>query len=192
MRLSKITDVKMNATKTVLTVVLALSALSLYGQKFEFEILNSTYALGQYQLAIDVLFHNKSKDSVFLVDPNHYLKNPFVRHLRSEPYAIEIYSGDECTSCHIVLMAGDESWHRDFSKDYILVVPPKKKVKYSITQQVDRTLLGSGNLKPRVKLKYNFTKASYRAERASPASKALFDKINVITLSEEAPIAIKD
>jgi hypothetical protein len=151
---------------------------------------NSTYSVTDKELSIEFKIVNNSRDTIFIINPNYYFQNEYVNQLRTEPYKINIYYEDKCETCGLIAMEGDMDWYKDFSADYILIIPPKDKIDYIIKKDFGNDYFnkeGGYN----VKLEYDFTENSYRIDQSKEKCNYLYKKMTNLSFSESFDVIIK-
>ena len=183
--------------KSILFFISFITICNVYSQSIDAEVIKSLYDQKTEKLFIDVKLKNLTGDTLFIVDPNEYLNNPYVNRLVSDPYHLNIFLGDECQTCNTAAMEGDMDWYRDFSTGYVMIIPPHSEVtSKTVMPYSDYYFIGKGSFK--LQLLYNFNEEMYdptlsdNDSESGKNSVALLNKMTRISFIAEAEITIKE
>ena len=176
--------------KTLFFTLFTLIPACTFCQKVDFTIINSTYLVTDKEISIDIKIENNSRDTVFIINPNHYFQNEYVNQLWTEPITINIYYEDKCETCGQIAMEGDMEWYKDFSLDYILIIPPKDKIDYTVKKDFGHYSFNKeGSYK--VKLEYDFSEDSYSINKSKERCNNLFKKMSSLSFADSSEVIIK-
>ena len=174
--------------KFAFTILFLFIASQSFSQEVNFEITNSVYSITDNTLSMDITIENTTKDTIFLVSLNEYIQNPRLKDLSSNIYRFNYYRGNECLNCNYLENNENSQWFRNFSPEYLTVIPPNEKLQsfILIEYKYESFKKRANNM---YEISYDFNKNSY-SESGDPAVYALLEKLSEVKFSKIVDVKV--